>query len=177
MKRMFWLVLLLPSVVFAHTNENSVQSLHGHVDTPPSTCLVTQLIDANGVFIACDPIELGAGALTFELQGRTITYDGNRIIVSSAWTVFEFQNCAGHVALHDASDVGYNNTYGISTVGDVYISDGTSPLIWIHMSKVLNASGVFVCSNTNLGSSLGFFNAELILDHNLVPTPYTVVPK
>jgi hypothetical protein len=133
---------------------------------------------ANGAFIACNPALVGGAiALTFQLQGRTIAYDENRIgIIINAITHYSQQNCTGLVGIHDNVGGGILNAYGLSVDGDVYISDGTSPISWPRVSKVVNASGGYVCSNTNIGNPGTFYDAVLILDHAEFPTPYTITP-
>ena len=152
--------------------------LDGFPSPPPNppigTCRSTRLMAANGAFIACDPVPIDGGpALTFELQGRTITYNGTRI-TGNAFTMYSEPFCKGRVGLHDHQGAGIVNVYGISRLGDVYISDGTSPISWTRRSKVLNASGTLLCRDTNLGNPGVFYDAELILDHRVYPTPYTI---
>ncbi len=142
-----------------------------------SPCLATELAAANGAFIACDPIVLDGGpALTFDLEGRQITYDGNRVVVS-AFTMYSETDCAGQVGIYDFQGVGVENNYGLGAGadGDIYLSDGATPINWTRMSKVLNASGSYVCRNTNLGDH-PFFEAELVMDGSDYPTPYSIVP-
>lgn len=140
-----------------------------------SPCDATELVASNGAFIACDPVLIDGGpALQFELEGRLINYDGNRIIVS-AFTMYSQQNCQGQVGLFDFQGIGITNNYGISVDGDVYLSDGTQEISWQRMSKVLNRSGDFVCSNQSLGETGPYFEATVALDHLNYPTPYTVV--
>jgi hypothetical protein len=140
-----------------------------------SSCLATELVAANGAFVACDPAVLDGGpALSFDFEGRLITYDGNRVIVS-AFTMYSETNCAGQVGIYDFQGVGVTNNYGLSVDGDIYLSDGATPIAWTRMSKVLNASGTFVCSNDSLGDTGPYFEAELALDHLVYPTPYSIV--
>jgi len=144
-------------------------------DNIPSPCQLTELVAENGAFVACDPILIDGGpVLTFDLEGRTITYDGDRVIVS-AFTMYSQQNCAGQVGLFDFQGVGISNNYGVSVEGDVYISNGNSQISWTRMSKVLNDSGTFVCSNESLGDTGPYFDADLALDHAIYPTPYRIV--
>lgn len=139
-----------------------------------SPCTGTELVASNGAFIACDPILLDGGpALVFDLQGRDVTYDGNRVVVS-AFTMYSDANCAGQVGIYDFQGVGVENNYGLSVDGDIYLSDGMTPISWTRMSKVLNASGTYVCSNESLGDPGPFFEAELALDHSVYPTPYSI---
>jgi hypothetical protein len=141
-----------------------------------SSCLATELVAANGAFVACDPVLLDGGpALSFDLEGRLITYDGNRVTVS-AFTMYSETNCASQVGIYDFQSVGVTNNYGLSVDGDIYLSDGTTPIAWTRMSKVLNNSGTYVCSNENLADPGPFFEAELALDHLDYPTPYSIVP-
>ena len=128
----------------------------------------------NGAFIACDPVLVGGGpALTFELQGRTISYNGTSVEVS-AFTMYSEPFCRGLVGIHDNAGAGITNIYGVSRLGDIYVSDGTTPIAWTRKTKVLNASGTLLCRDTNLGNPGIFYEAELILDHRMYPTPYTV---
>lgn len=139
-----------------------------------SPCANNELVAANGAFVACDPILLDGGpALVFELEGREITYDGNRVVVS-AFTMYSEVDCGGQVGIYDFQGVGIENNYGLSVEGDIYLSDGTKPISWTRMSKVLNASGTYVCKNENLGDPGQFFEAELALDHSVYPTPYSI---
>lgn len=139
-----------------------------------SPCIATEFVAANGAFIACDPILLDGGpALVFDLEGREITYDGNRVVVS-AFTMYSEINCVGQVGIYDFQGIGIENNYGLSVEGDVYLSDGTTPISWTRMSKVLNNNGTYVCSNDNLGDPGTFFEAELVLDHAAYPTPYSI---
>jgi hypothetical protein len=139
-----------------------------------SPCTGTELVAANGAFIACDPVLLDGGpALAFDLEGREIIYDGNRVVVS-AFTMYSAVDCAGQIGIYDFQGIGVQNNYGLSVDGDIYISDGTTPISWTRMSKVLNASGTYVCSNENLGNPGTFFEAELVLDHSIYPTPYSI---
>ena len=140
-----------------------------------SPCTNTELVAANGAFVACDPVLLDGGpALAFDLQGREIIYDGNRVVVS-AFTMYSEAGCAGQVGIYDFQGIGVANNYGLSVDGDIYLSDGSTPIAWTRMSKVLNASGTYVCSNDNLGDPGPFFEAELVLEHSVYPTPYSIV--
>ncbi len=140
-----------------------------------SPCDATELLASNGAFIACDPVLIDGGpALQFELEGRLVNYDGNRVIVS-AFTMYSERNCQGQVGLFDFQGIGITNNYGISVDGDVYLSDGSEEISWQRMSKVLNRSGDFVCSNESLGDPGPFFEARVALDHTNYPTPYSIV--
>ena len=91
---------------------------------------IDELVAANGAFIACNPILLDGGpALVFDFEGREITYDGNRVVVS-AFTMYSQVNCAGQVGIYDFQGVGVENNYGLSVEGDIYLSDGTTPISW-----------------------------------------------
>lgn len=141
-----------------------------------SSCAATELVAANGAFIACDPVLLAGGpALVFDLSGREITYDGGRVVVS-AFTMYSQVDCAGQVGIYDFQGIGVENNYGLSVDGDIYLSDGTMPISWTRRSKVLNASGSYVCSNESLGNPGPFFEAELALEHSVYPTPYSIRP-
>lgn len=143
-------------------------------DSIASPCLATEAVAANGAFIACDPVVLGNGpAFVFDLDGRDITYDGNRV-VTSAFTMYSQIGCAGQVGIFDFQGIGVANNYGLSVDGDIYLSDGTSQIAWTRMSKVLNDSGTYVCSNESLGTTGPYFEAALVLDHSAYPTPYTI---
>ena len=162
-----------------NAQDSRLSSLEEEFPTPPpnppiGTCVATRLMAANGAFIACDPVRLNGGpAVEFQLQGRTVTYDGVRV-VGKAFTMYSEPFCKGLVGLHDNTGAGITNVYGISRLGDIYISDGTSPIAWTRRSKVLNASGQLLCRQTNLGDPGTFYDAEKVLDHRVYPTPYTV---
>lgn len=140
-----------------------------------SPCDATELHASNGAFIACDPALIDGGpALQFELEGRLINYDGNRVVVS-AFTMYSEQNCQGQVGLFDFQGIGVTNNYGISVDGDVYLTDSSEEISWQRMSKVLNRSGDFVCSNESLGDTGPYFEARVALNHLNYPTPYRIV--
>jgi hypothetical protein len=170
--------------VLAPTEENSglyavtmTQSINND-GTPqvPGQCVATRLVASNGALVACDPLPVN-DMLEFEFADRTLYYDTRRDhIRETGWIHYSQQDCIGLVGLHDPSGIGITNVYGVSVDGDVYVSDGTSPITWTPQSKVLFAYGDHSCSNESLNDVV-FFDAELALDHTSYPTPYTVVPE